>query len=187
MPNFVYTTNIPAASHNPSADQPIMQVNGNSINSIIAVDHYSFNSTDGGYHKQVSLVNEATPALPSGVGCMLFSGSNNLIFANAQIPIGVFLTNSNAPPVIATKGSTFLAGAMIMQWGQGTTITGVFNDTLIYPLSSAFAIFTGASGIGDIITNNAFISPNISVAAKTNNGAFAPDGTIVYWLVIGIL
>jgi len=63
MPNFIYTTNIPAAPHNPSADQPIMQVNANSINSIIGVDHYSFNSVDGGYHKQVNLVNEANQGL----------------------------------------------------------------------------------------------------------------------------
>lgn len=186
MPNFVYETNIPAASHNPSADQPIMQTNANSINSIIGIDHFSFNATDGGYHKQVSLVNEATPALPAGVGCMLLSAANNLVFANAQIPAGVFLTQSNTPPVVTTKGSTFLPGAIVMQWGQGNTVAGVFNDTLIYSLSSVFCAFACAVSDGSIIADILVISPNVAVQCRTFTGALAP-ATPVYWLVIGII
>jgi len=194
MPNFIYENNIPAASHNPSADQPIMQTNTNSINSIIGVDHFSFNTANGGYHKQVSLVNEATPALPSGVGCMLLSGSNNLIFANAQIPTGVFLTQSNAPPVVAIKGSTFLPGAIVMQWGQGTTTGGIFNDTYIYPMTTTFVIFSGVQGFtGEVITNASILTlgpppfSNVTVGAKFANGSPVPNGTIVYWMAIGIL
>lgn len=53
MPNFIYQTNIPFASHNPSFDQPIMQQNANSIDGIIGVDHFSFNTANGGYHKNI--------------------------------------------------------------------------------------------------------------------------------------
>lgn len=69
MPNFVYTTNIPFASHNPSADQPIMQVNTNSIDEILAVDHYSFNTGNGGYHKTIRQVFVASdPVAIPGLG-----------------------------------------------------------------------------------------------------------------------
>lgn len=188
MPNFTYTTDIPDGPNNPSFDQPKMKTNTNSTDSIIEVDHYSFNDNLGGYHKIVDFVNQGViPATPAGVGCQLLSGANNLIFANAQIPAGTFLTNSNAPPVAATKGSTFLAGGMIMQWGQGVTAAGVFNDTFTYGLSSVYVAFSGASSTGNIITNTAFISPNITVIAKTNSGALAPNGTPVYWMVIGVL
>jgi len=50
--NVTYTTNIPFSSNNPSSDQPIMEQNTNSINSVMSVDHSAFNTSDstGGYH-----------------------------------------------------------------------------------------------------------------------------------------
>jgi len=53
MPNFTYITNLPAASHNPSFDQPNMQINTNSTDNLIAQDHISFNAANGGYHKTI--------------------------------------------------------------------------------------------------------------------------------------
>lgn len=54
MPSFPYITGIPAGPDNPSQDQPNMQTNTNSINSIIGVDHYTFQSSTNsdGWHKQ---------------------------------------------------------------------------------------------------------------------------------------
>lgn len=69
MPNFTYTRNIPAASHNPSSDQPIMQTNANSIDSIIEVDHFSFNANEGGWHKVIHQLNQVgDPATILNVG-----------------------------------------------------------------------------------------------------------------------
>jgi hypothetical protein len=192
MPNFIYTNNIPAASHNPSADQPIMQVNTNSINSIIGIDHYSFNDPNNlsGYHKVIDLVNQTViPTLPSGVGAMIYAGQGELIFNNANIPTGTFLTQSKAPPVAAARGSSFLPGLTVMQWGSGAITSGVFNDSYIYPMTTTFGIFSGVKGAtGGIITNASFLSTTIvTVVAKLANGSFAPDGTIVYWMAIGVL
>lgn len=63
MPTFTYTDDIPDANHNPSTDQPDMKINTNSIDSIIAVDHYSFEEGGldrDGYHKIIHQAVEAS-------------------------------------------------------------------------------------------------------------------------------
>jgi len=50
MPNFLYTRDRPNPPNNPSSDVPDMLVNTNSTDDIIAVDHNSFNTNNGGYH-----------------------------------------------------------------------------------------------------------------------------------------
>ena len=54
MTTFLYNENIPAAGNNPSNDQPLMYINTNSIDALIAVDHVSFNADSGGQHVQVT-------------------------------------------------------------------------------------------------------------------------------------
>lgn len=55
MTNYTYKRDIPDGPNNPSVDQPNMKINTNSIDSIIAEDHYSFGVNDGGLHKQVRM------------------------------------------------------------------------------------------------------------------------------------
>lgn len=69
MPNFVYTRDIPDAPDNPSNDQPPMKDNTNSTDSILNEDHYSFNDTNGGLHKQSRYVNLS--AIPGALGSTL--------------------------------------------------------------------------------------------------------------------
>ncbi len=52
---ITYTRDIPDAPNNPSVDQGPMKTNTNSIDTIIAVDHYTFADTPSGTHKQVTL------------------------------------------------------------------------------------------------------------------------------------
>lgn len=189
MPNFTYTRDIPDGPHNPSVDQPDMKTNNNSIDDIIEIDHYSFNDNLGGYHKQVDLVNKASPYLtPAGVGSVLLSDFNEWIFTNASLsPAGIQMTSSAAPPVNLTRGSSFLPGGIVIQWGSGVTIAGgVFNDTLIYPYSTLFCAFSSALNIAGIISNVTVISPNVSVFAR-NTSNTAVVGATVCWFAIGIL
>ena len=58
MTTFNYNRNIPNAPNNPSSDQPLMQINTNSIEDLLDVDHFSFGETNGGTHKQVQLINQ---------------------------------------------------------------------------------------------------------------------------------
>ena len=62
MTTFNYYANIPNAPDNPSYDQPLMQINSQSINSLVNVDHLTFKAAQeaapqvsDGQHKQVTL------------------------------------------------------------------------------------------------------------------------------------
>ena len=50
MPNLTFYRDIPDGPNNPSVDQGLMKTNYNSIDTLIGVDHYSFNDNNGGYH-----------------------------------------------------------------------------------------------------------------------------------------
>lgn len=52
MPSFNYFRDIPNGPNDPSDDQPLMQINTNSTDDLIAVDHYSFGSSGNfdGWH-----------------------------------------------------------------------------------------------------------------------------------------
>lgn len=187
MPNFTYTTNIPAASHNPSADQPIMQTNTNSIDSLIQVDHYSFNDNNGGYHKQVNLVNEANPGTPAGVGSVLFGKSNEWHFQNASLGVNsIQMTNSAAFPVAAAQGRSFLPGGIVIEWGNGTTGvgTGVLTQNFISAYTTIFCALATAASTGDAIANVAYNTTQMNVITKNNSGAIVSRP--VSWMVIGI-
>lgn len=61
MPTFTFDNTIPASNNSPSADQPKMLINNVSTDAILEIDHVSFNSVDGGTHKQVTFSSENVP------------------------------------------------------------------------------------------------------------------------------
>jgi hypothetical protein len=63
---FDFTNTTPAASEAPAQSQPKMLQNFQSTETILAVDHVTFNNATGGQHKQVTYVDILTPAAPTG-------------------------------------------------------------------------------------------------------------------------
>ena len=137
MPLISYNNNIPNPPNNPSADVSLMQQNTNSIDQIIAVDHFSFNvgTNNSGTHKQVTLTNEAPPG---------FAGGDSVIFANLQGGLSVpWVQNasftlplmSHVVPVSNVDGYTSILGAIVLQWGRvlnpGTS--GIVNFNIPFP------------------------------------------------------
>jgi len=189
MPNFNYIRNIPSAPHNPSVDQPDMQINTNSTDDILDVNHYGFNDNNGGYHKRADLVNQSAPYnTPAGVGSVLISSFNEWIFTNASLSgAGIQMTTSTAPPISLPRGSTFLPGGMVMQWGQGITDgAGSFNDTLVYNLSSVYCYQASTGNIPGTITTPIIIGSNVTVFARNTSNS-PVSGAQVSWFAIGIL
>ena len=189
MPNFTYITGIPAASHNPSTDQPDMQINTNSTDSIISVDHFGFNDNNGGYHKKVSLVNNAGPfPTPGGVGSVLYGSNNDWVFTNASLAgAGVQMTVGAKPPIALANGSTFLPGGILLQWGTGVTVAG----TLVQPYTYAFSTFFNATAtVGSLGGSNAIVSINTlnpaQITITTFNPSGAPVNVQVFWMAIGL-
>jgi hypothetical protein len=104
MTSFSYNNNIPLASNNPSVDQPNMEINTNSISSLIAVDHVGFNSSgtgaggNGGHHLQVTFDSQLTPSTPIVPQSVLFSNIGLADITNSesyfQNAVGTFLLSS---------------------------------------------------------------------------------------------
>jgi len=199
MPNYTYITNIPASSNNPSADQPNMQINTNSIDDIIEVDHFSFNDNLGGYHKQVNLVNSvANPGTPASVGSVLFSKSNDWYFQNASLGLNAIqMTNAAYFPIQAINGGrTFLPGGMIMQWGfvvAGGTFSNFDTGAVVFPVAFPTIVINvlttpGYGGAQPTSTSGMVVSiknpvPNSGFIWAVNTGSSAYN--TFYWQALG--
>lgn len=89
--SFTYTRDIPDGPNNPSNDQPIMKINTNSIDDIVAVDHFSFNVTGGGKHKQITFFTENVPLAPTDPTSIAYTN-----VGTASTKAQMFFRNSEA-------------------------------------------------------------------------------------------
>ena len=119
-----YNGNIPNPNDNPSDDVGIMQSNSAAINTLLAVDHVSFNLNNGGYHNIIHQV--PVGSVPSGI-----SGIGQLY---SQVPTGnippgglpeLFFMKPDGYPVRMTGGLSNANGytwcsAFLFQWGTKT-------------------------------------------------------------------
>lgn len=197
MPNFTYINNIPAASHNPSVDQPDMQVNTNSTDSLIEVDHYSFNDNNGGLHKQSTYVNQTAPTTAPGQFALYSKtdgAAKSLLFSirdgNAATETQLNSTLINAPNT-TFNGFSYLPGGLLIQWGVFSMTSSSAAQTVPFntPFSTtnAFFPFPIVLATGQI-TN----SPNdkaIETLALSNLNFSAAQytgiATPIYWMAIG--
>lgn len=206
MTLFDYTTNIPFANNPPSVDQPNMEINTNSIDGIIAVDHVGFNSNNGGYHTDIHMIPQGIdPAQITDIGqlytkTVTFNGKTDAALFYRS---GTTLSSSNSlTQITAPKGTSasangyaFLPGGIIMQWGiinsppmpSGTTTPLAFNTSNIDFPNNCFNI--QMTLINDGSTNNAQVmsirigSVSASGFSWNYTGGSAYRG--FYWVAIG--
>lgn len=129
--SFPYNPSIPATNDDPADDQPLMQQNFASINSLINVDHAGFSSVQAGQHNQVTFAADNVPSLPtSTVGGnsqgILFT--NNVGTVNQLFYYAGTAAQSSTQYVSAASGSTFLLGGIILKWGK---VSGAANNTTV--------------------------------------------------------
>lgn len=148
MPNFfTYNAGVPNAPDDPADDQPEMLQNTQSTANLINVDHVGFNLSGGGVHRQVTMfLNESNPGIGDGVSALY---SNNT-FPDA-LPYPFWSQGATAFPLAgpknaSSKGYTYLAGALILQWGITTIPVG----------SSETGTVTFLSETGLAFPNNCF-------------------------------
>lgn len=174
-----YTTGIPAATHNPSSDQPNMQTNNDNIPIFVARDHVGFNVVTGtsGHHLQVTFDSNNVPVVPT---------SPPVLFTNtvAGLPQLFFYSGDNAHGASqytsASNGSTFLLGGIILKWGQcvfggPTTFAGAFPNNVFAVTFGALSTTPGSNG-------------TISAQPITTSGftAFHTGGPVTaYYIAIG--
>jgi hypothetical protein len=149
---FTYNNSVPASANNPSVDQPNMLINTQSVNSILGVDHVSFNAVDGGTHQQVTFSSENTPVAQTDPSSVLYT-TPGIASAIADIQF----VNQNA---------TFPIN-FIRAWASCTTI-GIsapqsFNVTSVTP--------AGAGTYNVVLPANVVTGTNYGVIGSAANNA----------------
>ena len=199
---FAYNLNIPDGPNNPSVDQPKMKVNTNSIASLIDVDHFGFNQNNGGLHKQVNLVNEASPTLQgnSVIYSNLYQGISVPWIKNSlyDLPLVSAATNLNA------NGGTSIFGGVIINWGfvdpvlpatqfvnanQGNVVFAIPYTGFVFGVQTtvAYGVNPPISGPPSVVIEAASISLTgfswtfLVVPGSLTNNPF----TRFYWWAIG--
>lgn len=202
MPLFSYNNDIPDAPNNPSNDQPKMKVNTNSIDSIIDVDHYSFETNSDGWHKQVTLPQlGAAPTTVVGQLALYSKAVNPLgstgLFMIRQGVAGteVQLTSAKiTAPVALTNGYTFLPGDILIQWGStAISAAGSFTTVLFatsnvnFPNNCFNVVLTMINNQGASPSANSVFVKSGSVSTTgfqiTNTSSSATQSA--YWVAIG--
>src|SRR5208337_566337 len=99
-----YTLGIPDGPHNPSADQSLMKLNNDAVNTIFGIDHVAFNTNQGGYHTDIHFVTQTMdPAAVLGFGQLYtktLAGDQALFFESGGGKI-TQLTGGVAPSPVA--------------------------------------------------------------------------------------
>lgn len=188
---FAYNRDIPDAPNNPSVDQPDMLANTNSIDDLLAVDHYSFNTPTGGIHKQVTLINEAAPGVGAGNGVLYANLATGQSWPFWQNALGSVQLIGGVPVATANNGTAFLGGGLILKWGTVTPIVpgGVTTPVVFAPAFPTTCFIVNATLINPAGTTNAqtisIRKASISAAGFSYNysGGGAYDG--LYWFAIG--
>jgi hypothetical protein len=205
MADLIYTGGLPNPPNFPSQDVGSMQVNTNSIEDWVDVDHYGFNTADneGGYHDQVSMQNQAAPGLP-GFGL----NPNGVLFANnptspATAPAWPYWENSLGDfqitgsalaftPSATTNGWTFLPGGLIIQWGFIAN-SGLTNQPVLFatankdfPANCFNVQITPSFNAGSPIATTIGVAFPPAITGFTAVVSSAPAGLLgFYWTAIG--
>lgn len=163
-----YNLNIPNPPNNPSIDVPNMQTNTNSIANLWLQDHFGFNDSLGGDHKQISMPVIAGGSIPSGrtvSEATLYpktatvsnpstsesevfytpdnSGKEYQLTRTITLSYALFGTNTNnytGSDVNLTGGWTFLPGNILLQYG--TVIAKNTDSIITFPVKFIAAPFS---------------------------------------------
>lgn len=190
MPNFTYTLGIPAADHNPSVDQPDMQINNDSIASIIDVDHYGFNdgSNFSGYHDVIRLPPKlADPAAITGIGQIYtktISGDQQLYYESGNGVVGL-LSNPSGISVQAAVNFTGVnvpLGSAIVNNSYNVAsvirgVTGFYTITFTNPLPTANYYVDGMAS-GAVVQLGANISAPTATSLRIQCFSISSGSTI---------
>ena len=184
MPNYTYTRDIPNGPNNPSADQPIMQTNANSTDSILDIDLYGFNDNNGGFHQKSTYVVQGSDPVPLNT-----DGAQGIVYTKTVSGIAELFINrfGSATPIQLTKGAisasasgyTFLPGGIIIQWGTASASSGgsTNNFPLAFP-TSAWAVVPTEIG-------NDRLSISVDSLGLSSFKAYCSVARNIYYIAIG--
>lgn len=175
--SFTFNNAVPAAANDPSVDQPDMLINNQSTNSILAIDHISFNTAGGGQHKQVTFNNKNTPGAQTDPQSVLYTASGTASTVSQML--------------YANQNGTFQISA-VRAWAAGVNGTlspppQSYNVTSITRTSNGhYSVILQTNAVS---SNNFAVVVNCSLSAAAGNpfifAAYSITGTGTFNIVFG--
>ena len=210
---MAFTSNIPQATDRPNNSQSLLLNNFGAINTVVAINHVTFDdpSGDQGKHKWVTMpVQAASPpvgAFAAGeTGFYSFNDTTTLkneIHTNVthqatvrQIPASASFLSISSAPGNSSEGWTYLPSGILMRWGQSTgnsvtTVTYTTGAGVAPAFNEVFSIqlTPTASGTADVDYAVRIIDFNAAQfrwysSKRTTAGAETTNRNI-NWLAIG--
>lgn len=161
---FTYSPNIPNPPDDPKDDVGAMQVNSQSIFDLVRVDHQGFNQgAGGGFHNKVTFFQNSVPVPPVSPPVLFtdsVSGLPQLKWFSGDA------AHSSSQYVVATSGSTFLLGGIIIKWGQFSV--PALTSTLPVVFASDFPNSNPAFSL--TLTSGGNLNTHFYFTALTNAG-----------------
>lgn len=130
---FTFSTAVPAPNNDPSVDQPDMLINNQSTDGILAVDHISFNTANGGQHKQVTFNNKNVPVAQTDPQSVLYTNSgtaspvSQMFYRNQN---GIFQVSPIKAWAYVNSAGGIIGSQSLNIAGIAPAGTGRFNVTL---------------------------------------------------------
>ena len=178
------------------ASRDAIRTNFTTLETVLNANHVDIDASGEGKHKFMQMPEQSSaPTTASNEGGLYTKEADsvtNLFFRQENSGGGggteIQLTAAQAPTV-ATNGSTFLPGGLLMQWGKVTTpgISGQVTFPEAYsaaPYSINITAQGSAVGVGSTaIPRVSSTIPTTTTFNYTGFGTLAPD--FLYWMAIG--
>lgn len=203
MSAFTFTSNVPDGPNDPSEDQPIMEVNNNSIEDIWDVDHVGFNLNQGGTHNVVRLNQQTVnPTLIATQGVLfqkIVSGNTELFYKYGSAPQNTFQVTNNGA-VAADIGVSSLLGPeaapLRIQWGFIGSLSATTSGSVVFasPFSTncyvvSPTVFFNTTFPGDSRTVTTQRKTGVSPSTTGFNWRYVTTSSEAdqgfYWIAIG--
>lgn len=137
MAAITYNQAIPQATDQISQSQPLILQNFQGINQLIAIDHATFSSVNAGFHNQVTMPAQGSPATFTGTNAGMYSQVNSTStlneiyvhqsgFAN-DVPMTFFSGDGLG------NGYFYLPNGLLVQLGSAATLAT--GNTVVYPIA----------------------------------------------------
>lgn len=178
MSAISYNLNIPDGPNNPSDDQPLMKINTNAIDTILAVDHVSFNANNGGTHDQVTFSSENTPAAQTDPQSVAFTAQASTLTPTKG-------SSSNIAQLFYRNFNSIFPLSAIKAFGlitAGPTLTSSFNaDSVAFvgPQTWEVTLTTGATIGTNVIVFVTSSAGNVGQWTFTANKLSITNGAIL--------
>jgi hypothetical protein len=194
---FGYNFNVPNAPNDPSDDQPQMLINTVSIGNLIAVDHVGFNNANGGYHTVIHQGNAPSNMDPGKIADIGQLYVKTITF-NSVMDQQLFFESGNGiisqlttgiTPLVAANGYSYIAGGVIVQWGQTTANNNPLGRVVLFSAANInfpnniffiSASPTAGGGVGTF-----YVTGNVSKTGFTLFTTGFSTGTPFSWFAIG--